>query len=39
MSVIAFTIGIEVAFVVTCHVCRTLFVLLAAPLLHRAAPP
>lgn len=39
MSIIAFTIGIEVAFVVTCHVFRTLFVLLAAPLLHRAAPP
>jgi len=38
MSIIAFTIGIEVAFVVTCHVFRTLFVLLAAPLLHRLAP-
>jgi membrane AbrB-like protein len=37
MSIIAFTIGIEVAFVVTCHVFRTLFVLLAAPLLHRVA--
>jgi membrane AbrB-like protein len=39
MSIIAFTIGIEVAFVVTCHVFRTLFVLLAAPLLHRIAAP
>jgi membrane AbrB-like protein len=39
MSIIAFTIGIEVAFVVTCHVFRTLFVLLAAPLLHKAAAP
>lgn len=37
MSIIAFTIGIEVAFVVTCHVFRTLFVLMAAPLLHRLA--
>jgi membrane AbrB-like protein len=39
MSIIAFTIGIEVAFVVTCHMFRTLFVLLAAPLLHRIAAP
>jgi membrane AbrB-like protein len=39
MSIIAFTIGIEVAFVVTCHVFRTLFVLLAAPLLHRVTAP
>jgi membrane AbrB-like protein len=39
MSIIAFTIGIEVAFVVTCHVFRVLFVMLAAPWLHRVAAP
>ncbi len=35
MSIIAFAANIEVAFVVTCHVFRTIYVVLAGPSIHR----
>ncbi len=37
MTVIALASGIEVAFVVTCHVFRTLYIMVMGPLLHRLA--
>lgn len=35
MTTLAFVIGIEVAFVITCHTFRTFYVLSAAPILHQ----
>lgn len=37
MTVIALASGLEVAFVVTCHVFRTLYIMVMGPLLHRLA--
>jgi len=31
MTIVTYALGIDVAFVVTCHVCRVLMVLLAGP--------
>jgi membrane AbrB-like protein len=36
MTIIAFALGIEVAFVVCCHVVRSLFIVTGAPMLYRA---
>jgi membrane AbrB-like protein len=38
MTVITYTLGIDVAFVVTCQVCRNFFVLAFAPLIYRRLP-
>jgi uncharacterized membrane protein AbrB (regulator of aidB expression) len=38
MTIVAFAMGIEVAFVVCCHVFRSIFLVAVAPALYRGMP-